>query len=238
MTDTVRELVDAMVKGDALGTEKTFGAAMAEKLSVKLDDMRTNVAQTMFITQEELDLDPVEDTVDEEDEFDLVEGFISEEEYNSLTEEDQEDYISEEQLDELMGKGSLAKIKAAHDAASSGRSSPVQKFHATQSGRAYHIASKQANREKYGKDSQHHHEYGYDSKTAKSQYAKLGKAGKAKVTKNLGKEYAGKDHAPGKLTKGKTTIHNPETKAQRDDHAARRTAFRKSVGLPQLDIDK
>ena len=61
MTDTVRDLVDAMVLGDALGTEKAFGAAMAEKLSSKLDDMRTNVAQTMFATEEEVET-PVEDT--------------------------------------------------------------------------------------------------------------------------------------------------------------------------------
>ena len=66
MTDTVRELVDAMVKGDALGTEKAFGAAMAEKLSSKLDDMRTDVAKNMFASKEELDLNPVEDEVDQE----------------------------------------------------------------------------------------------------------------------------------------------------------------------------
>jgi len=61
MTDTVKELVDAMVQGNALETEKAFGAAMAEKLSGKLDDMRTNVAQTMFATEEEIET-PVEDT--------------------------------------------------------------------------------------------------------------------------------------------------------------------------------
>ena len=66
MTDTVRELVDSMVKGDALGTEKAFGAAMAEKLSGKLDDMRTDVAKNMFASKEELDLSPVEDTVEDE----------------------------------------------------------------------------------------------------------------------------------------------------------------------------
>lgn len=174
----------------------------------------------------------------QENVFDLVEKFISEEEYNSLTEEEQEDYISEEQLDELMGKGSLAKIAAAHDAASSGRESPVQRFHTTQAARARHIANKQATREKYGKDAQHYHQYGYDSKRAKSQYAKLGKAGKAKVTKNLGKEYSGKDKSPETATKGSTTIHNPRTAAQSKDDSARRTSFRKSIGLPQLDKDK
>ena len=67
MTDTVKELVDAMVQGNALETEKAFGAAMAEKLSGKLDDMRTNVAQTMFATEEEIET-PAEDTAEVADE--------------------------------------------------------------------------------------------------------------------------------------------------------------------------
>lgn len=174
----------------------------------------------------------------QEDMFDLVEEFISEEEYNSLTEEEQEEYVEVEQLDELMGKGSLAAIKKAHDDASSGRESPVQKFHSTQAGRASHIMNKQATREKFGKDAQHYHQYGYESKTGKDQYAKLGKAGKAKVTKNLGKEYTGKDKAPGKATAGKTTIHSPHTDAQKKDLAQKRTETRKKFGLPQLDQDK
>jgi hypothetical protein len=174
----------------------------------------------------------------QENMFDLVEKFISEEEYNSLTEEEQEDYISEEQLDELMGKGSLAKIAAAHDAASSGRQSPVQSFHTTQAARARHIANKQATREKYGKDAQHYHQYGYDSKKAKTQYAKLGKAGKAKVTKNLGKEYSGKDKSPGTPAAGKTTIHNTPTKAQSYDQAEKRSSTRKEFKLKPLDQDK
>ena len=71
MTDTVKDLVDAMVKGDALETEKTFGAAMAEKLSGKLDDMRTNVAQTMFATEEEIET-PVEEPTEETAEIEAV----------------------------------------------------------------------------------------------------------------------------------------------------------------------
>jgi hypothetical protein len=41
-----------MANGDALETENAFGAAMAEKLSVKLDDMRASIAQNMFSSQE------------------------------------------------------------------------------------------------------------------------------------------------------------------------------------------
>jgi hypothetical protein len=70
MSDTVRDLVDAMVAKDALATETAFGAAMAEKLGSKLDDMRVDVAKNMFATQEELDFEPVEDEVDIVDEVD------------------------------------------------------------------------------------------------------------------------------------------------------------------------
>ena len=45
---TVNDLVDAMVSGDVVNTETAFAAAMAEKLSVKLDAMRQEVAQNMF----------------------------------------------------------------------------------------------------------------------------------------------------------------------------------------------
>jgi hypothetical protein len=237
MNEKVLDLVDAIAQGDALQTEKAFQAAMAEKLSVKLDDMRAQVAQNMFASEQEEPEAVVEEEV-EEDVFDLVEEFISEEEYGSLTEEEQEDYVAIEQLDELMGKGSLAAIKKAHDDASSGRTSPVQQFHSTQAGRAAHIMSKQSTREKHGKDAQHYHEYGSSSKRAKEQYAKLGKSGKAKVAKNLGKDYSGKDMSPGKATAGKTTIRNPDKESQKKELAQKRTETRKKFGLPQLDQDK
>jgi hypothetical protein len=52
MSETTYNLIQAMANGDALETEQAFGAAMAEKLAVKLDDMRTGIAQNMFNTQE------------------------------------------------------------------------------------------------------------------------------------------------------------------------------------------
>lgn len=48
MTDTTRDLVDAISTGDAVGIESSFNTAMAEKISVQLDVMRQNVAQNMF----------------------------------------------------------------------------------------------------------------------------------------------------------------------------------------------
>lgn len=44
-------LIDAISTGDSQGIESAFNAAMAEKISVQLDVMRQNVAQTMFKPQ-------------------------------------------------------------------------------------------------------------------------------------------------------------------------------------------
>ena len=52
MSETTYNLIQAMANGDALETEQAFSAAMAEKLAVKLDDMRTSIAQNMFTSQE------------------------------------------------------------------------------------------------------------------------------------------------------------------------------------------
>jgi hypothetical protein len=48
MSETVQNLVQAIQAGDALETENAFANAMAEKLSIRLDDMRQSVAQGMF----------------------------------------------------------------------------------------------------------------------------------------------------------------------------------------------
>ena len=52
MSETVKNLVDAIQVKDAIGTEAAFQAAMAEKISARLDSMRQDVAQSMFKTQE------------------------------------------------------------------------------------------------------------------------------------------------------------------------------------------
>jgi hypothetical protein len=52
MSETVKNLVDAIQAKDAIGTEAAFQAAMAEKISARLDSMRQDVAQSMFKTQE------------------------------------------------------------------------------------------------------------------------------------------------------------------------------------------
>jgi hypothetical protein len=52
MTATL-ELINAISTGDASATQDAFNAAMAEKISAKLDDMRVSVAQRMFNVQED-----------------------------------------------------------------------------------------------------------------------------------------------------------------------------------------
>lgn len=51
MTTTL-SLIDAISTGDAVATENAFNAAMAEKISAKLDDMRIDVAKSMFTQPE------------------------------------------------------------------------------------------------------------------------------------------------------------------------------------------
>jgi len=46
------DLVTAIINKDATGIETAFNTAMAEKISTRLDDMRTDVAQTMFASEE------------------------------------------------------------------------------------------------------------------------------------------------------------------------------------------
>ena len=48
MNENVINLVDAITTGDAVATENAFAVAMAEKLSSKIEDLRVNIAQSMF----------------------------------------------------------------------------------------------------------------------------------------------------------------------------------------------
>lgn len=56
----IKSLIDAISTGDSIGTEQSFNAAMAEKISAKLDTMRQDIAQTMFATEEIESVEEVE----------------------------------------------------------------------------------------------------------------------------------------------------------------------------------
>ena len=52
MSENISNLVNAIKDGNALETENAFGAAIADKLSDKLDAMRMDVAKNMFASPE------------------------------------------------------------------------------------------------------------------------------------------------------------------------------------------
>jgi hypothetical protein len=51
MTTTL-ELINAISQGDAVEVENAFNTAMAEKIAGKIDDLRANVAQSFFNSQQ------------------------------------------------------------------------------------------------------------------------------------------------------------------------------------------
>lgn len=129
---STKDLVNAIIVGDALEIENAFQATMAEKISARLDDYRQEVAQNMFAT-EEVELDEAtegemknrERMAQRADAERLAHGAMSRDEYNKKWKkgpyaqpsqrkrlpEDVE--LDEEQLDEL-SKGTLGSyIKKA-----------------------------------------------------------------------------------------------------------------------------
>lgn len=99
---SVKDLISAIASGSAINTENAFNQVMSEKISARLDDMRVEVAQSMFKEQVE---------VTEEAELTLEDYSAEEIEEFMQT----EDY---EQLDEL-SKGTMATYlaKAGKDSA-------------------------------------------------------------------------------------------------------------------------
>jgi len=50
---STRELIDALIAGDSIAIENSFGDAMSQKVSQALDNYRIQVAQGMFNAAEE-----------------------------------------------------------------------------------------------------------------------------------------------------------------------------------------
>ena len=48
---SVKDLINAIASGSSIETEQAFNQVMAEKISARLDDMRVDVAQSMFKTE-------------------------------------------------------------------------------------------------------------------------------------------------------------------------------------------
>ena len=49
---STKDLVNAIIAGDAIEIENSFSSTMAEKISSRLDDIRADIAQSMFRTPE------------------------------------------------------------------------------------------------------------------------------------------------------------------------------------------
>ena len=50
---STKDLINAIVAGDAVEIENAFNSTMAEKISTRLDDMRADVAANMFKQEEQ-----------------------------------------------------------------------------------------------------------------------------------------------------------------------------------------
>jgi len=59
------DLVTAILNKDATEIETTFNAAMAEKIATRLDDMHTEISQSMFKQPEEVSTEELSDTEQE-----------------------------------------------------------------------------------------------------------------------------------------------------------------------------
>ena len=110
MTQGVKDIVDAIISGDSLAIENAFNAEMASKISVKLDDMRTEVAKNMFSeacgSKKKMKEETVEEELDEEielteEQIDAILESITEED---MAEIDQIDEASYSAKDAAVGK--------------------------------------------------------------------------------------------------------------------------------------
>lgn len=100
MSQSVKDLINAIVEGDASNIDAAFNSAMAEKVSSKLEDMRISVAQNMFkspvaeeVTEEVETEEQIEEELDfeelsEEEESVLMQSLSSDEINEELSEED------------------------------------------------------------------------------------------------------------------------------------------------------
>ena len=85
MNENTLNLVSAIINKDATDIESSFNAAMAEKIATRLDDMHNTIAQSMFA-----------------EEVELVE--LTQEEYDSLSEEEKQEFTLDEGLGKFVGK--------------------------------------------------------------------------------------------------------------------------------------
>ena len=65
MTQGIQDLIKAIDSGDSQEIDTAFNAEMASRISTRLEDMRVSVAQGMFATEQSVEEDQVEPSVEE-----------------------------------------------------------------------------------------------------------------------------------------------------------------------------
>lgn len=117
MTQGVKDLISAIVQGDAASIDAAFNAEMATRVSSKLEDMRVSVAQNMFATEqvneevteeEQLDEELVFEEFADEDVAVIIQD-LTEEEFNEELSEDDEINLTEKYIGFAKLKGQLAR---------------------------------------------------------------------------------------------------------------------------------
>ncbi|NDB58984.1 hypothetical protein EB001_11085 [bacterium] len=114
MTQGVKDLISAIVEGDAATIDAAFNAEMATRVSSKLEDMRVSVAQNMFHVEhveesvEELDEELVFEEFADEDVATIIQT-LSEEEFNEELSEDDEISLTEKYIGFAKLKNQLAR---------------------------------------------------------------------------------------------------------------------------------
>jgi hypothetical protein len=116
MTQGVKDLISAIVEGDAATIDAAFNAEMATRVSSKLEDMRVSVAQNMFhveqveesVEEEQIDEELVFEEFADEDVATIIQA-LSEEEFNEELSEDDEISLTEKYIGFAKLKGQLAR---------------------------------------------------------------------------------------------------------------------------------
>lgn len=83
---SVKDLINAIASGSAIETEQAFNQVMAEKISTRLDNMRVEVAQTMFKEQVQIDEEEDEDLTLEDFSLEELEEYMMSEDFKQLDE--------------------------------------------------------------------------------------------------------------------------------------------------------
>jgi len=112
MSDITRELIGHIMNDDTVNAKKSFESALNDRVSYELDDIKQEVAASIYNESVE---------IDEEDDFDLSDEEL-EDALRLAAEElgyDEDDELSEEQIDELSKKTLGSYIGKAADRVSS-----------------------------------------------------------------------------------------------------------------------